>query len=534
MFLSFLSRFNNKGSLFTFFLIIIFILFSIILDKSYYNHFATFGCFDECFNYIGGYFLIKGRILYKEIFFNHQLLMPYISAVLQKSFHPSSIYYLVLEHRMFIFIFGICMDIFIIWRFRLVGIGFAFLFEATKYYFMGSLFLPESILVYPLVYLFGLAWYKVNNNRLSSFDYIISALFAWAVIFLREPVVIVTLFLYIIINFDKCVRKEKIRAIGLFFILIISTLLLTSIPDYIYQVITINFRGVFSTEITSHGNNFITIFKIFFYPIFILIWGKKSLLRNILVGIDIIFVFSFVIFFLKTNKKWMGIILLFNLGLSNLRLVIPGTMYYETFHMLPWYGLFIMGTFFLLKELKKIPKMENFVLPLKVFAGSIFLYAVLSNQSFLHDNTNRDLDFRLSFDRYYIYGQAVKYLAKPEDTLFLEKWDDLIYLQADLIPGYSYGFFGAAAGGIDRFEREREKMFKNNPPDFYYSPNVKGQFPFGFLPNYRKNMYEELIYVSSPSGLFIKDSKIKEITPEQWEKIKTLKFYPKFLYNKKQ
>src|SRR5438876_604066 len=82
--------------------------------------------------------------------------------------------------------------LFIIYRFGLVGVGFAFLFEATKFYMMGSLFIAESILVYPLVYLFGLGFKKITGEMLFLYDFIISALIAWFVIFIREPMFLVT------------------------------------------------------------------------------------------------------------------------------------------------------------------------------------------------------------------------------------------------------------------------------------------------------------------------------------------------------
>src|SRR3989344_6361880 len=272
-------------------------LFSFVLYKSYLMHFSAFGCFDECFNYVAGHYILKGRNLYSEIFFNHQMLMAYLSWFIQKILKPDSIYYLVLEHRMFVFFFGLIMSVLIALRFRLAGVGFAFLFESTKFYFMGSLFLAESVLVYPLVYLFGLVWQKINGKKLTVLDYLASALFSWFILFLREPMFFVVVFLYFLINFDKSIHKAKVFSLVLFLILSLLTISLTSFADYVYQVVFVNASSVFPSEVKSYENGLSMLFKSFFYQILILIDGKWTFIREIMIGIDIIFLVSMAIFY---------------------------------------------------------------------------------------------------------------------------------------------------------------------------------------------------------------------------------------------
>ncbi len=517
---------RNKNVLGSIGIAFLFSLFSAFLFNVYFNRFASFGCFDECFNYVAGHFVLEGRVLYKEIFFNHQMGMAYLSALIQSILKPDSIYYLVLEHRMFVFFFGILMDALLIWRFKAAGAGFAFLFEATKFYFMGSLFLAESILVYPLVYLLGLAFLKINGNALSVIDYIMSAIFTWFVIFTREPVVFVTLLLYILVHFDKRLQKGKVFSIGLFFLLTLFTFLFTSLPDYFYQVVTMNGKTILLSELKSYDNLFSAIFKIFFYPIVILFDGRWTFIRDILIVLDLIFLSAITVFVIKGKKIKPVLLLLIILGFGNLRVVPPGWIFYEAFHMLPWYGLFLMSTFLLLQNIAAIKNVKKISIFLKWSAVVLIMYAIFSPQSFFRDITDRDKEFRLGFDRYYIYGQAMKYLADVNDTLYIEGgWDDLIYWQADLDPSYRYVLYGGSSRNVAPFIKEREKMFKENPPDFYYSFHEKGIHSLGFLPEHLKTEYSELVYVASPSGLYIKKSKIPAITEEQWERVKTLRFY---------
>lgn len=502
----------------------LFALFSIALFKTYNAHVAAFGCFDECFNYVAGHFILKGRVLYSEIFFNHQMLMAYVSSIIQMLFRPESIYHLVLEHRMFVFFFGLAMDVLIMWRFGMPGVFFAFLFEATKFYFMGSLFLPESILVYPLVYMFGLVWQKRMGKKLLMFDYIASAIMAWFIIFLREPLFLVTVFLFVLISVDVPFRKKNVASIGAFCILSFVTLLFTALPDYIFQVVALNSKTAFLSEVSSYGNIFSTLTNIFFYPAVILFNGVQSFLREILIAIDIIFLIGIAVFLQKSRKKSLVLLLVILLGLANLRVVPPGFMFYEAFHMLPWYGLFLLSTFLLLEYVYTLQHMKKLSLFLTMGAVSIFTYATFSPQSFFHDKIDREREFGVHFDRYYIYGEAIKSLAKPQNTLFLEGWDDLIYWKADLLPAYRYIIYKYTAGISELFAQERMEMFRDSPPDFYYSVHEKGVHLFGFLPQSYVNDYIELMHADKPSGLYIKKSKLPTITSEQWEKANALKF----------
>lgn len=509
--------------IFTILLIFLAILF-FKLYKVYNEHFAAFGCFDECFNYVSGYFMLKGRALYSQIYFNHQMLMAYISALLQNLFHPQSIYFLVLEHRLFIFFFGVIMDILLIARFGLPAMGFAVVFETTKFYFMGSLFLAESLLVYPLVYLFAVAWQKLLKKKVFAFDYILAALSAWFIIFLREPITLVAIFLYGVIIF--CKDTIKLRLISFLVFILFTAITLLSVPflDYLKQVWIYNAQTVFLTEVNSQSIVGIGVIKVFLYPLFILLNGKWGFVREILIGIDILFIISLIIFVIKGKKIKITIFLLVSLGFANFRVVSPGTTFYEAFHMLSWYALFTFITFMLLKEAFLLQTKKLLKYGLIVMALLISCYPLVSTKSFIWEKVDREREFRLSFDTYYIYGEAIKHLAKSTDSLYIEGWNELIYWQANLQSAYRYGR-SLGYGIAPEFINARTDMFMNNPPDFYYSLCSGKTRYFGFLPTSQIKNYVELIYVNKPSCLFIKKSKLSQITTKQWENLNVLRFY---------
>lgn len=134
-------------------------LFLIVLSY-YLNRLGAFGCFDDCNNFMRGYFFLQGREMFSEIFSGHMPLMNYISAAVQKITSPTSIYHLLLYHTLFLFIVSVLASILIIIRFRWAGLLFVIFYESYNIYLFGDRFLAEGIIVYPLAYMAGLIWLK--------------------------------------------------------------------------------------------------------------------------------------------------------------------------------------------------------------------------------------------------------------------------------------------------------------------------------------------------------------------------------------
>src|SRR3990167_11031988 len=115
----------------------------IILTSYYLNRLGAFGCFDDCNNFMRGYFVLKGRTLFSEVFSGHMPLMSYLSTVIQKFTSPDSIYHLLLYHTLFLFILTILSGVILIFRFKWVGLAFVLLYESFNIYLFGDRFLAE-------------------------------------------------------------------------------------------------------------------------------------------------------------------------------------------------------------------------------------------------------------------------------------------------------------------------------------------------------------------------------------------------------
>ena len=265
-----------KSNLPVIILLFLLIPFYAILYKLYIPRITAFGCFDDCFNYVAGYFIANGKHIYSDFFFNHQPIPAIISYFVQTATHPINIFELILRHRQFLLLFGFLFNALLIVRFRYIAIPFILTFELSKFYVFGDRFLAEGLIVYPLVYLFGIVLLKLSKQKLFTIDYLLSAILSWFVIFSREPYIPLAVLLFVIILWGKF-EKFKKRSLGIFAIL--TAVLLVYIGDlkeYFFNVVSINQAASLAVVMPANINS--SMFgpkpmQIFFYPIYIFSYG---------------------------------------------------------------------------------------------------------------------------------------------------------------------------------------------------------------------------------------------------------------------
>lgn len=503
----------NKYRKLLFFPIFLFLLF---IFRSYYQRIGAFGCFDDCFNIVAGHFIGSGKTLYSQIFFNHQPLMAYISFIIQEIHSWENIYQLILAHRLFIIGFALLMDVLIITRFRAAGLAFVLIFESTKFYIFGDRFLAEAVIVYPLVYMLGLVWQRLGKKTVFSWELIAASLFTWFVIFMREPFVPLAIVLFTIIIWSKKGRRIGVFSIFLLFLLTVATIFTLPLADYFFNVININTTVWIKTD-QIPGTN---IIKIFAYPLYLIVNGDFNFFRPVLIGLSITFLISGIAFALLYKKPKQVLLILFILGLANLRVVPPAFVFYESFHMIPWYGLFIMTTALFVSEAKR--HIRLFCL---LILGAIFIYSIASPQSFIQEKINTHEEFTVNYGRYFAYGQVIKTLASSTDTLFVDGFDELIQWQANIPSSYKYSWYTSVMPRFPVYVKERREMFLRTPPVFYYGNCPEDKNTQRLLPDEVQNDYARLYFAGRPTCLHIYKSKLNNISREKWDEIKKYEFY---------
>lgn len=498
-------------------LIILLLLAYPFLYKIYMARVNAFGCFDDCSVFMAGYFMLKGKTLYSQIFFNHQPLAAYISYGIQRLLNPINMYDLVLKHRQFVFVFGLIFNILLVLRYKITGFAFALFYEFSKFYVFGDRFLPEALIIYPIVYMIGVLWYKIDGKKTYALDYIGSGLFAWFVIFSREPYVPLAIFLYLLILWNKKFLKAKIISFMIFLLLSLIILRFFPIKDYIFNVFTVN-RAAFANGAFSF--NF--VYSIF-YPIFILgRMGEWNIFRYEIIGLTLIFLIAFLILIFPLKKVKSALLLYLVLILANLRPEPPGTVFYAAFHMVSWYASFLFITLIFIKDIYNAKRYWAY--PMILVFMVLFLYSVVSPQSFIHERINEQAEYLTNYGPVMQVGDVVRALSKPSDTLFLDGFDDIIYWEAKRVSPYKYSWYTSFMPGFSVYRKARLKMFAHNPPDFYYGTCAQGEGSPA-MPQRYIGSYIRLYSGKNPSCLYIKKQKLATITKAQWEKANALLYY---------
>ena len=478
----------------------------------------AFGCFDDCFNIVGGYFMLDGKVLYKDIFFNHQPGMAILSALTQLFFHPSSIPELILRHRQVILFISFLATLLITLRFGLFFIFFSIIYELTKFYVFGDRFLAEGIVGYFLIYQFGVILEKILFKKTHKIDLILVPLFTWMVIFLREPFTLISLLLfstYFIIS-PKLSKHNTYLYVLTFVIPSVITLFSIYLPGYFFNMITVN-KIILASE--AEGQPLpIRLLKSFFYPIY-LIFGVEgwNYFRTITATLSIIFIVSILAFLKYFKKTFFVVFIVLVLALSNLRPPAANQTFYESFHIAPWYALLIFSIVFIIKQLFTKSKKAGYAITALIL---IFIFYFVSNKSYFgREHPDLQNEFFTNYATVMGRGTIIRNLASPKSTLFLDDYDDLVYFEAKLKPSYKYSWYTSFMNRVPLYINARHEMFKKYPPDFYYGDCKGGQ---GVLPSYIKKEYLEVFEGKNVTCVHVSKKRVEKFAPHQVELIHSI------------
>src|SRR5579872_3632485 len=266
----------NKSILVRIASLILLILFYAFLYKILIHRITAFGCMDDCNNFMGGYFLLHGKEMFTQIFFNHAPFMAHLSEFVLWATRPQNLYEIILRHRQFLMLFGFLSEALLLVRFGPVVLPFVLLYELTKFYLGGDRFLAEGFIVYPMSYMVGVLFKKFLNQKVFPIDYIISALCVWFVIYMREPYSIAVLFMLLVLLWGKDNWHIKRIALGFFLLLSLVTLFSYNLPEFFYNVVYVNKTNL-AAENQQTGFLGINIYKSFIYPFIIFSKGSGIL-----------------------------------------------------------------------------------------------------------------------------------------------------------------------------------------------------------------------------------------------------------------
>ena len=222
---------------------------------------------------------------------------------------------------------------------------------------------------------------------------------------------------------------------------------------------------------------------------------------------------------IKDKKLLLAALIFVILGLGNLRIVVPGKLFYDAFHMIIWYALFVFVTSYLIFNYSKYQLLRIFSLLILI----LFLASFITSEFyFAKEKIDQHAELLTNYGETMQIGEVVKILSNPSDTLFLDGSDDLIYWQAQRNSPYKYSWYTSVMRHFPKYSKSRLDMFKSNPPDFYKEfgtcPKKTDIGESYRLPNFIADQYARLYSLESPSCLFVHKKKLDEITEAQWQK----------------
>lgn len=480
---------------------------------------GAFGCFDDCFNFGAGYFLIQGKQLYSQIFFNHQPIMAYISAAVQYISHPQTLFELVKYHRLAVLLLSDIFGTFLILRFGFPLFLSLVVFEATKFYIFGDRFLAEGIIVYPMMYLTLLILYRFFGKIVYRWEYVLAALCSWLIFWMREPFMpwsgVAFLILLLTSYKEKVQRKNIVAALLVFSLLHLVTLTVLPIREYLFNVFTVNLQY----EVSVQSWNVFTMAQILFYPAFVIVHGVGNIFQNTLFVLSIIFFVGIGYEVLRKGRYAAAGVSFFLLGLANLRVVPVGTLYYDAFHMIPWYGMVIGITCIFMVDMWEDVKAKKIVVLSGASLLLITLYGIFSPQSFMRERIDTQSEFTTNYANYFAKGQVIKFLAGSGDTMFVEMWEDPIYFVAGVPTAYSYSWYTSIMPFFPKYQIARKEMFVSHPPTFYVGACREGAVDSFALSESDKKKYTQLLNSGRPSCVYVRKEKVLTISKNVSERI---------------
>ncbi len=493
------------------FLYLIFILiFFVTLYAPFQANLFNLDLGDENDNFATGQWINQGKVAYRDFFLQHQPSPTLMSAALQASFDQNTTFLLIKRHREFILIFSFIFITYLTLKFGLAALMAGVFLELSKFTLLGNLFLAESLVIYPVIYLI-LTVFRLytSDKKLSNVDLVICSILLGFISLTLAPLNIFVLFIFFLIIF-KLEKNNRFKffkftlLVGLLYLIVLSKFIFFA--DYLYQTIYINIFKFIPYESNYHKFSILSVFVLPFQTLFF-----ENTPFYILVKILTI-VFFATLLALASLKKWGFVLILYLIVIcSNSRPVGFG-IFGQGFHYLPYFATIIVLTIQNLIYIPSISKNKIYFLTSSIF--TMILIITFTAYGF-GEFSKKAVPFDKWYTHYSVsssYANTIKELSKPSDTLLVMPQESLIYWESGLLASSKY-FFTLNIMYSEGFIEEVKLRFAENKPDFWYLANDSAATKaFGeYFPDYvpiRKG--------KDTSYLMIKKTKLNELTEKNW------------------
>ncbi len=449
------------------FFLIILTLVCLLLTSFFYQNKALSNRFvDEEQNMVLGSLLLKDEKLYGDLFVNHQPLTFIFSAGVNELTDPNSIFLLVKRHREAVIIWAFIWSVFLVYRFGLSLLLFVTVYQLSKYFLFGNLFLAEAFVIYPFIYLVSLVLFKKNIKQAEKLFVGLSLALG---VFWLSPLwpALAVILLLLLIQMKNYKRTLLFLALGALPVFILVSIF-SGIQEYLRDVIFINLK--YFIPISIHESQPGATIKAFLAPILTFLTGTGTSpvpsLAIMRVLSATLIIFSGVLLARKFFK--LPLLIFLFLGLSNLRYIELGNDYYNGFHLLPWYSVLVLTTF--VSGLEVFEEVKSHLI--KILTIILFLLclwtAVFYSKDSLFITKSIDKEAYINYSRQFDFGEAIKIMKDTEDTLFVIPDEWLLYWQADIRHATSVLGYYPWMSAVPILKEEVDSMLADSPATFIY------------------------------------------------------------------
>lgn len=500
-------------------LLITIFLLALFLTEKYSQ---SFHFVDEDEHFVVGSFMNKGYHLYSDLSANHQPLTYLPSALAQWVFQPKTLFTLFKTGRETILILGLLGGVWLTFQYGFIALPFILFYEFTKYFLFGNLFLSESLIIYPLVYLLG-ECYKITFYSYKPKNWQVIG-FAFATFFISFNLLpmLPALMLLGLIYLIK-IKQKKLLIVSLIIPTVLLFIFINPI-DYFRETVYYNWKYTLP-YLSPVGNNY-NFLRLLIFPLLSFFVSKNSILNQWIILFSIIFIINLTIYLINNKFRFFIGNLLFYLliVLTNNRNLIPGEMFYSGFHLLPWYAAFI---FFNLLNLKLIftKNIKLKFLPAVVLLTGSF-YLMISPHMPYFEPMDKLKEHNTNFLSYYLIERGLKTLVKEGDRLMVLPDETIIYWNSGVKPATNQLIYHNWEYEVPLLRTEMNKVLATDPPEFIYA-NFDRIGTAGYLPliiPLLKTQYWQVNVNGAAQNLHIKRTKIKTISEEEWQEWEKLSF----------
>lgn len=472
-----LAKFFCKPVLFS--SVLILVLFS---AGAYQKHSLSIHFVDENDNFVAAKLITRGHRLYRQIFSHHQPIPYLISASIQKFFPVNNLLLLVQRHRYFLIFWSSLWILLLVTKFSFAGLGLATNYELIKYFYLGNLFLAESLIAYPLTYLILFLFSSKKSNFDIFFAGLVSSFLAFSLATLWPLIAIIFLFLF----FARPLQKRYL----------LLGFLLPTLIIFLY------------TDLSSYWRNVIVVNRQFYIP------SIKPEALNILTSylsanhfIKLIFLsYAFVFLSMLRHRQYLKaifcLIIVFSANIRNSRL---DGLLYQGFHLIP----------LIIVILAIIWSSKNKVLfPIMLLLISIPLYSIFPLKSKSPEN-----EFYIDFSSHQFLREAIKILGKPGDQILMLSNETLVLWQELVKPATSWIFYYPWMNTVPSFQKELNTIINDNMPKFIcLQPEYQEYF------TWVKQFYSPLFIQNQPSQIYLRNDQFTHITTSETSQLNFFRF----------